>query len=1128
MRRSASRAVLSTSLAFALAQLAFGCGGKKGDVVIVEPSAEVVNSCLESVAFAVKGNLKKGTFEVLLNGESLTPIESEGRGVYRVPVGDALQTDNLLEVRVQPKPRGPKHHDWGHDDRGGHGKGSSHGGYGRSNGHRDDDRGWKSWKGGKHDDDEPIVETLAFTYEPYAYAERVTDEDDLIRGPLAHGRVGDWMLGNCTARFLIQDVAQRDLYSVGAFGGNVIDLELVSRPGLDNFIEISPTLDVETVINAQVVEIVNDGSDGQPASIRTCGPDDLLDFINPSSQLSGIPGVMIPAHADDNDLPIEGCTLYTLARFESRLRMDTTVTNLGFTELQLLVGDWINAGGELENLFTPGDGPGSGLTADLGSVSWFGYGEATGVDYAFTTLPLTDDTSGFRGSFLNTSGVTLSLHTLGIVQAILGTPSPFLVLPGSSRTFTRYLGVGDGSASNAIDMAAAVKGSPVGNVLGCVTVAGAPAPGARVVIGRLVNGEIGAVHTLFTTGEDGCYAGVVPPTPGGQQYAMAASLAGHPYESGALEPTLHPFTVVAGATVAFVTIDLPPAGVVNVSVRDELGRPIPARVTAVGFDPSPEPIIPGGSLFGLSIGDLGLFNDPTDARPFGVTTAKYADAEGTATFRLEPGTYEFYVSRGSEYSLWRERHTVAAGAPLELNPEIARVIETPGFVSSDFHVHGIASADSRVSQSDRVMQFAGEGVENVVMTDHHVHTDLDPRIQALGMRDFLTSTVGEEITSFDYGHWNGYPFTVDPDLPSGGSTDWAQAAPPGMDFPQYGNLNATPAEVYEIATTGPQSLPSTVVQVNHIGSHFSPLKIDTAATPISDGLNATERAALRLPASGNLFHHFDALEIWNGESRGAQNAFLQNRIGIWFNHLNQGLPITFIADTDTHQFFNLNAAGARTWTSSSTDAPRDIDPNEVADAVATGRATGGQGIYVQTRLLARDGSGAQADLTLYGSTEVASTTGDVDLVIDVQAPLWAAYDRIEIYRNATTVPGNPAAPYEYSAVPSLVLTAGVDFDVDTTVVDPGIVGAARLETRGLVVPFDDLGQDSWFVVIVKGSDGVSPPMFPVFPENITQASNTTLDGLTDGNLGESGVMALGATNALYADVDGAPGIQIGP
>ena len=78
-----------------------------------------------------------------------------------------------------------------------------------------------------------------------------------------------------------------------------------------------------------------------------------------------------------------------------------------------------------------------------------------------------------------------------------------------------------------------------------------------------------------------------------------------------------------------------------------------------------------------------------------------------------------------------------------LAAQIARVLDTTGFISSDHHVHGIASSDSRVSDSDRVRQFAGEGVDNVIMTDHQVHTDLTPTIDALGFTDFVTATVGE-------------------------------------------------------------------------------------------------------------------------------------------------------------------------------------------------------------------------------------------------------------------------------------------------------------------------------------------------------------------------------------------------
>jgi hypothetical protein len=912
---------------------------------------------------------------------------------------------------------------------------------------------------------------------------------------------------------------------VGAFGGNLIDLELIGHEGLDNFIEIAPSLDVETVVNPQTVEIVNDGSNGEPASVRSCGPDDLLDFINPSSQISGLPGVSIPFHADDFDLPIEACTLYSLEPLTNRIRMDTTVMNNGGIAFPLLVGDWINPGGELENFFTPGDGPGTALTADLGAISWLGYGEAAGVDYAYTTVPLPENTGGLVASFLNTSGVTLVLHTIGVLPAILGTNSPFVVSPGGSRTYTRYLAVGDGSASNSVDLAADIHRQAVGHIQGCVHVGGEPAPGARVAIGNLDGTAISDVHTLFTTGADGCYSGSVPPSPPGAEYAMAAARTGHLYEGGGPEPLLHNFTIRAAETLVLPHVDLPVPGELVVRVRDGRHKPTPARVTLVGVDPSPEPILLGGSLFGLSIGDTGLFRDPSDSHPFGIVTARYTRLPGgRVRFPIEPGTYELYVSRGPEYSLFQQTVTVVPGETQVVRARIDRVVDTTGFISSDFHVHGIRSADARVSDTDRVLQFAGEGVDNIVMTDHGVHTDLTPRIAELGLKRFVTATIGEEITSFDYGHFNGYPFSIDATQASGGSTDWAVAAPAGRDFPQYGALNASPPEIYSLATTGPLATPNTAVQVNHIGSYFGPLKIDTGIAPFQDELTAAERKALRLPSTGNLFQAFDGLELWNGETRGAQNSFLQERIGVWFNHLNQGIPITFIADTDTHEFFNLRSAGARTWTAASNDEPDRIDPQEVGHAILTGRAVGGQGPYVQARLHAADGSNRSADLGFDGVTTVQTSNGSVELEIDIQAPLWAAYDRIEIYANATT---HPNGAYAYGALPSLVLTQDVDFRVDIVAAEASHPAASRLETRGLRVPFSGLREDTWFVVVVKGTDGISPPMFPVFAADLNRSGNASHEDLSDGNLGEGGVLALGATNALYADVDGEPGFQLG-
>ena len=98
-----------------------------------------------------------------------------------------------------------------------------------------------------------LVATRAFKYLPpgKAHARQIEDPEDLIRGPLGHSRIGDYLLENGTARFAIQDVGQRELYSVGTFGGNLIDAELVGRPGKDNFLEVQAGLNIETVINAQ-------------------------------------------------------------------------------------------------------------------------------------------------------------------------------------------------------------------------------------------------------------------------------------------------------------------------------------------------------------------------------------------------------------------------------------------------------------------------------------------------------------------------------------------------------------------------------------------------------------------------------------------------------------------------------------------------------------------------------------------------------------------------------------------------------------------------------------------------------------------------------------------------------------
>lgn len=996
------------------------------------------------------------------------------------------------------------------------------------------------------------------------------DESELITGPLAHNQVSDYMLQNSVARFAIQRSGVRDLHSVGQFGGNIIDAALVGKPGLDSFFELQPSLNIETVINATSLTIINDGQDGTAAVIRSCGPDDLIDYINASSQAEAVGG-SLPGGVDDQDYDIMGCNTYSLDPLEDYVTIETEVTNNETSppaNLGLFVGDYINGMGEFEQftanpLLTSGDG-GVGelfVTGGIDFLTYYGIGEAEGVSYTLTQNPDPLGTGNDSSSF-TTVGVSFVLYGSTVPLVLIGFLGPDFKVPnfGGKLTFTRYFGVGDGDGASGTELFAKLQGTTTGSISGCVTVAGTggatPVPGATVVVGTPDPGPIEFLSAVYTADASGCYSGTLPEG----SYAVAAAKRGWPYEGGGTTPTLHSATILS-AMPEVVDIEIPDTATLTVTAREETPGPtftdIPARVTVVGFDPSPEVVLTG-AFFTFAISS-GLFSDPfKDPIPFGVTYSDYTDSSGSVTFDLEPGTYQIFVGRGTEYSTHDEEVTLAAGGSATVNATLHRVLDTAGFVSSDFHVHQINSPDSRISHEKRAAQYAGEGVENLVLTDHDAHGDISAEITALGLTGFLASTIGEEITTFDTGHFNSYPRDVDATRPSLGSTDWAGAETAGEDFPgaPFNNYILRAPEIYTEAVTDPNNTAVTVVvQINHIGSHFDPLEIDTAVDPPTSALTTAERAAFRLPPTGALFHQFPALELWNGFSRNqAIGEFLTSRIGIWINLLNQGRGHTdqaaegrgptAIADTDSHQYLSLRSGGARSWTASPSDAIAGIDGEEVAEAVMAGRAVGGQGIYVQTRLLQTEGPEV-ADLTLSGSTRLDVNNSlegggggrQLDLEIHVQAPLWAEYDTIEIYANAPTVSTGSVGgtPTAYSACPirTYTLSPGPAPNFTRSVVNhyvPAIPGADRFDTLLTVRAPDDiplmptLAGDTWFVVVVKGTDDGnawdSEPMFPQMPASLNQIGNATLAALLDGNGGEGGVQALGFTNALYANADG--------
>ena len=93
-----------------------------------------------------------------------------------------------------------------------------------------------------------------------------------------------------------------------------------------------------------------------------------------------------------------------------------------------------------------------------------------------------------------------------------------------------------------------------------------------------------------------------------------------------------------------------------------------------------------------------------------------------------------------------------------------------GLDAGDFHVHAQPSTDSGLPIADRVTSCAAEGLEVAVATDHNYITDYSPVIANLSLDEWLLGVPGMELTTFEMGHFIGYPLKVDPGSTRGGES----------------------------------------------------------------------------------------------------------------------------------------------------------------------------------------------------------------------------------------------------------------------------------------------------------------------------------------------------------------------
>ena len=378
-------------------------------------------------------------------------------------------------------------------------------------------------------------------------ARAIACEADAPVGAMAAARVGDIVLENAKARFVIR-AGPHGHAIVGLTGGNVIDAVLVGadgkQRGVDGLREWVPTVGFHLVRPDEVTIVAAGGSE---ARVRVTGP--LVPFPL-------IYELLAP------DLPLATVVHeYVLRPDETALEIRTTVTPQNGQPLDGIIGDVTFWGGDLA-LYLPGSGEGalpSGVQPTL--IAY------VPVHAEELTVPVA---AAFEGpiSILNTSGI----------QAFLQTPGP---VPAAGRTIVRRLAVGgNGRQDLAAAMAAARgPGSALGTVQG--TVAGMW-PGVEV---EILDGQGGPL-TRCRPGATGAFECQVPVTAVAARAQWLGNGNGELGGAGQLAAVqATPIAIQAGQSV---TADLtaPQPGRLDVEALDGAGQPVPFKLVAYPVDPA--------------------------------------------------------------------------------------------------------------------------------------------------------------------------------------------------------------------------------------------------------------------------------------------------------------------------------------------------------------------------------------------------------------------------------------------------------------------------------------------------------------------------------------------------------------
>ncbi|MCA9174883.1 MAG: CehA/McbA family metallohydrolase [Planctomycetales bacterium] len=406
-------------------------------------------------------------------------------------------------------------------------------------------------------------------------------------------------------------------------------------------------------------------------------------------------------------------------------------------------------------------------------------------------------------------------------------------------------------------------------------------------------------------------------------------------------------------------LKLEPCGYIEAEFADEAGKPIAVKVAFHGIDGAADP-------------DYG-----PESAAYGVMNLQYT-ANGRFKAEIAPGNYEVLISHGPEHDSIAQIVEVQPNRTSKLSGMLRRTVQTPGWISADFHSHSSPSGDNTGSQRGRVLNLLAEHIEFGPCTEHNRISTYVPHLRELGAEAMMATCSGMELTGnpLVINHQNAFPLTHKPRTQDGGG-------------PQT-DINPE-VQIKRLAMWENSS--KKLVQVNHpnlvqiVGDKDQDGKYDggfEGMLPFMDVVEVHPLAGIFSPP------------LQDPAGRNERNPVFH-----WLQMLNLGHRVTGVINTDAH--YNYHESGwRRNFVASKTDVPAEVRAEDIVDACEAGHVVMSNGPYLNVSMEAEGKSAIPGD-------DLAAPSGETTIRIQVQCPNWLDVNRVQVFLN-----GRPSGEHNFT------------------------------------------------------------------------------------------------------------------